>query len=176
ATFAEDSSFFAPALMLATAQQRFLAQNLSEKNVVLFLGSAVPRNVDWPNSQELALQLMKEVDISVAASDKPSKLFAFYINRMGNRKRLIQKHLDYFAPEKRPSLYRAAAKLPWKTIFTTNQHGYMEQAYQARGKAFNIQLEANPQNNHHKPNDITIHKLFGSFNISEEDAGPTLLP
>ena len=176
ATFAEDSSFFAPALMLATAQQRFLAQNLSEKNVVLFLGSAVPRNVDWPNSQELALQLMKEVDISVAASDKPSKLFAFYINRMGNRKRLIQKHLDYFAPEKRPSLYRAAAKLPWKTIFTTNQHGYMEQAYQARGKPFNIQLEANSQNNHHNPNDITIHKLFGSFNISEEDAGPTLLP
>ena len=52
----------------------------------------------------------------------------------------------------------------------------MEQAYQARGKAFNIQLEANSQNNHHNPNDITIHKLFGSFNISEEDAGPTLLP
>lgn len=175
ATFAEDSSFFAPALMLATAQQRFLAQNVVEGNVILFMGSTVPRNAGWPNSRELAQRLMQEVDISIAATDKPTKLFAFYINRMGNRKRLIQKHIDYFSVEKRPSLYRAAAKLPWKTIFTTNQHGYMEQAYQAKGKPFSIQLCSNGQE-HQDSNTITIHKLYGSFNLPEEETSPNLLP
>ncbi|WP_420645186.1 response regulator [Candidatus Leptofilum sp.] len=174
-TFAEDSSFFAPALMLATAQQRFLAENLAKQNVILFIGSAVPHNADWPNSQELALQLMKEVDISASTSDKPTKLFAFYINRMGNRKRLIQKHMEYFAPGKRPSIYRAAAKLPWRKVYTTNQHTYLEQAYQEKGDSFAIQLNANGAN---PPENGTmiIHKLYGSINAREDDTSPQTLP
>ncbi|WP_420630071.1 response regulator [Candidatus Leptofilum sp.] len=175
ASFAEDSSFFAPALMLATAQQRFLAENLAQKNVTLFIGSAVPRNTDWPNNQELALQLMKEVDISASTSDKPTKLFAFYINRMGNRKRLIQKHMEYYAPGRRPSIYRAAAKLPWQKVYTTNQHTYLEQAYQEKGEHFAIQLFANGANP--PDNDTTvIHKLYGSINAKEDHTSPQTLP
>ena len=143
ASFAEDSSFFAPALMLATAQQRFLAENVAKDNVILFIGSAIPRNAEWPNNNQLAHQLMKEVDISASPTDKPTKLFAFYINRMGNRRRLIQKHAEYYTASKRPSIYRAAAKLPWRMVYTTNQHTYLEQAYQDKGELFTIQLHAN---------------------------------
>lgn len=176
ASFAEDSSFFAPALMLATAQQRFLAENVTKDNVILFIGSAVPRNADWPNNHQLAQQLMKEVDISASVSDKPTKLFAFYINRMGNRKRLIQKHAEYYAPGKRPSLYRAVAKLPWRMVYTTNQHTYLEQAYQEKGESFAIQLHANNADCPEKQGAILIHKLYGSFNAKEEDTEPDRLP
>jgi CheY-like chemotaxis protein len=175
ASFAEDSSFFAPALMLATAQQRFLAENLAKDNVILFVGTAVPRNTNWPNSHELAQQLMKEVDISASISDKPTKLFAFYINRMGNRKRLIQKHIEYFSTGKRPSIYRAAAKLPWKNTYTTNQHTYLEQAYQEKGEPFSIQLHANGTDGP-KDGPVIIHKLYGSINAREEEATPQTLP
>lgn len=175
ASFAEDSSFFAPALMLATAQQRFLAENLAKNNVILFIGSAVPRNAEWPNNLDLALQLMKEVDISASTNDRPTKLFAFYINRMGNRKRLIQKHVDYFSPGKRPSIYRAAAKLPWTMVYTTNQHTYLEQAYQEKGDGFAINIHANgspPSDN----DSMEIHKLYGSFNAKNADSSPQALP
>jgi hypothetical protein len=175
ASFAEDSSFFAPALMLATAQQRFLAENLPKNNVILFVGTSVPRNADWPNSQELAQQLMKEVDISASVNDKPSKLFAFYINRMGNRKRLIQQHKEYFAPGKRPSIYRAAAKLPWQKVYTTNQHTYLEQAYQEKGEPFAIQLHANVADCA-EPGPTLIYKLYGSINAKEDEATPQILP
>ncbi len=176
ASFAEDSSFFAPALMLATAQQRFLAENVARDNVILFIGSDVPRNAEWPNNHQLAQQLMKEVDISASVTDKPTKLFAFYINRMGNRKRLIQKHAEYYAPGKRPSLYRAAAKLPWCAVYTTNQHTYLEQAYQEKGESFAIQLHANGTDCPEKDSPIVIRKLFGSLNAKEEDTEPDCLP
>lgn len=175
ATYAEDSSFFAPALMLATAQQRFLAENLGKDNVILFIGSAVPRNTDWPNNQQLALQLMKEVDISASVTDKHTKLFAFYINRMGNRKRLIQKHIEYYAPGKRPSLYRAAAKLPWHTIYTTNQHTYLEQAYQEKGTTFTIHLNASERCPETQGGAL-IFKLYGSINAREPDTDADRLP
>lgn len=175
ATFAEDSSFFAPALMLATAQQRFLADNLSKNNVILFIGSAVPRNTDWPNNQQLALQLMKEVDISASVTDKHTKLFAFYINRMGNRKRLIQKHIEYYAPGKRPSLYRAAAKLPWHTVYTTNQHTYLEQAYQEKAASFTTHLDA-CERCPESEESARIFKLYGSINSREPDTDPDRLP
>ncbi|MCA9916716.1 MAG: response regulator [Anaerolineales bacterium] len=175
ASFAEDSSFFAPALMLATAQQRFLAENLTKHNVILFVGTAVPRNADWPHSQELAMQLMKEVDISASISDRPTKLFAFYLNRTGSRERLIQKHLAYFAPAKRPSMYRAAAKLPWKNVYTTNQHAYLEQAYQEKGEPYAIELYANdadcPENG-----SMLINKLYGSLNAKGDETKPHILP
>ncbi|MCP4417201.1 MAG: response regulator [Chloroflexi bacterium] len=176
ATFAEDSSFFAPALMLATAQQRFLAENVSNDNVILFMGTAVPRNADWPNSNELAHQLMKEVDISASPSDRATKLFAFYINRMGNRKRLIQKHAEYYMSSKRPSLYRAASKLPWRMIYTTNQHTYLEQAYQEKGEPFAIRLNANGADGGKITESTTIHKLYGSIHAKEADSTPDRLP
>jgi hypothetical protein len=176
ASFAEDSSFFAPALMLATAQQRFLADNLTKNNVILFIGSAIPRNVDWPNNNQLAQQLMKEVEISAAPTDKPTKLFAFYINRMGNRKRLIQKHAEYYAVSKRPSIYRAVAKLPWRTVYTTNQHTYLEQAYQDKGELFTIQLQANDADCSQNGETTHIHKLYGSINAKDADTEPDRLP
>lgn len=175
-TFAEDSSFFAPALMLATAQQRFLAENVANNNVILFMGTAVPRNADWPNSSELAHKLMKEVDISASPSDRATKLFAFYINRMGNRKRLIQKHIEYYAPGKRPSLYRAVSKLPWQMVYTTNQHTYLEQAYQEKEKPYTIQLCANGAGIGDTTDRTIIHKFFGSINAKETDTTPDRLP
>ena len=174
-SFAEDSSFFAPALMMASAQQRFLAENLGKKNVVLFVGTAVPRNADWPNNLELALQLMKEVDISSATIDRPTKLFSFYLNRIGSRKRLIQKHIDYYTSSKRPSLYRATAKLPWNNVYSTNQHTYLEQAYQEKGDTITIQFHARGGNC--PENGATlIHKMYGSINAKEEETSPHLLP
>ena len=174
ATFAEDSSFFAPALMTATAQQRFLAENVAKKDVILFVGSATPRNANWPNNHLLAQQLMKEVDISAAVTDKPTKLFAFYINRTGSREQLIQKHQEYYSPGKRPSFYRAAAKLPWHTVYTTNQHTYLEQAYREKGEPIAIQLEANDSDCNQEA--THIHKLFGSINAKAADAKADRLP
>ena len=174
ATFAEDSSFFAPALMLATAQQRFLAENVNKDNVILFVGTAVPRNSDWPNGDQLAQQLMKEVDISASDRDKATKLFAFYINRMGNRQRLIEKHQAYYSAGKRPSLFRAAAKLPWRTIFTTNQHTYLEQAYQEKGNPIKVQLDA--ADCPPKGEQTIIHKLYGSIDADDADTVAARLP
>ncbi|MCA9998481.1 MAG: response regulator, partial [Anaerolineales bacterium] len=176
ASFAEDSSFFAPALMLASAQQRFLAENVGKDNVILFIGSAMPRNADWPSNLRLAQQLMKEANISASPTDKPTKLFAFYINRMGNRKRLIQKHLEYYSPGKRPSVYRAAAKLPWRMVYTTNQHTYLEQAYQERGELISLQTYAKDMDQSQNDDTILIHKLYGSFSVNEADTESDRLP
>ena len=61
-------------------------------------------------------------------------------------------------------------------MYTTNQHTYLEQAYQEKGLSFAIQMHANGTDCPEKDGPIMIHKLYGSINSKEEDAGPDCLP
>ena len=136
----EDSGFYAPALALATAQQRFLADQMVAGKVMLFLGSDVPKGGPWPNEGHLAQSLMKEIDYTSVGDEKAQKLFAFYMNKMGDRHTLIDRHIEYYKQATRPKLFRRIAKLNWTAVFTTLQHEFLRrsicQCWQTRRNSF----------------------------------------
>ncbi len=171
----EDSGFLAPALALATAQQRFLAEQLVAGKVMLFLGTAVPQGVSWPNARHLAKQLMQEIDYGVGNGEKPAKLFAYYLNKVGDRERLLAKHQAYYESQPRPNFFRRVARLDWRAVYTTNQHCYLEEAYEGRKRPYQtvISLDtAVPP-----ANDATaIYKIYGSLSGDAFDSSPAALP
>jgi hypothetical protein len=61
-------------------------------------------------------------------------------------------------------------------VYTTNQHTYLEQAYQEKGRSFAIQMLANGTDCPEKDGPILIHKLYGSISTKEEDTEPDCLP
>jgi CheY-like chemotaxis protein len=171
----EDSGFFAPALSLATAQQRFLAEQLVAGKVMLFLGTAVPKGVPWPNARHLAKQLMKEIDYGMGDGEKPAKLFAYYLNKMGDRERLLAKHQTYYENQPRPNFFRRVARLDWRAVYTTNQHCYLEEAYEGRERPY--QTVASVDTAVPRESDVTvIYKMHGSLSGDTFDSSPAALP
>lgn len=171
----EDSGFFAPALALATAQQRFLAELLVEGKVTLFLGTAVPNGVRWPNAHHLAKQLMKEIDYGMGDGEKPAKLFAYYLNKMGDREKLLAKNQAYYENQKRPNFFRRVARLHWQAIYTTNQHCYLEEAYQARQRPYQT-VSLGDTAVTALPDVSLIYKMHGSLDRAALDSSPAALP
>ncbi|HFQ93556.1 MAG TPA: response regulator [Anaerolineae bacterium] len=170
----EDSGFFAPALAVATAQQRFLAEQLVAGKVMLFLGTAVPQGVPWPNAHHLAKQLMQEIDYGVGNGEKPAKLFAYYLNKMGDRERLLAKHQTYYENQPRPNFFRRVARLDWRAVYTTNQHCYLEEAYEVRERPYQTLTSldtAVPESEA-----VPIYKMHGSLSGDAFDSSPTALP
>ncbi len=171
----EDSGFFAPALSLATAQQRFLAEQLVAGKVMLFLGTAVPKGVPWPNAHHLAKQLMKEIDYGMGNGEKPAKLFAYYLNKMGDRERLLAKHQTYYENQPRPNFFRRVARLDWRAVYTTNQHCYLEEAYEGQERPYQTVTSVDTAVLPDSDTSI-IYKMYGSLSEAAFDSLPTDLP
>ncbi|MCP4357773.1 MAG: response regulator [Chloroflexi bacterium] len=171
----DDSGFFTLTATKTTAQQRFLAENILAGNVLLFIGSEPPPGANWPNNNDLAQKLMKEVDYTPTYRDSPRKLFAFYLNRTGDRTQLVNEHLLYFDGAERPSFFSKAANLPWYTIYTTNQHTYLEEAFSQRQIPFAAATAANGLGNG-RAQHPHIFKLNGSLNDAHRHDPPSELP
>ncbi len=159
----EDSGFFAPALAMATAQQRYLAEQMVAGEVMLFLGTAVPGGGPWPNEAQLAQSLMKEIDYTAVGNEKAQKLFAFYMNKLGDRETLIDKHIEYYQTATRPKLFRRIAKLNWTAVFTTLQHEFLEEAYQNTDKTC-VTIEPPTLEKCENSSAVPIYKIYGTIN------------
>ncbi len=170
----EDGRSFAPALAEATAQQRFLAEHLVAGKVMLFLGTAVPKGVSWPHARHLAKQLMQEIDYGVGNGEKPAKLFAYYLNKMGDREQLLARHQAYYEKQPRPNFFQRVARLGWRAVYTTNQHRYLEEAYAAQERPY--QTITNPDTVVASGDVTPIYKIYGSLNSAAFDSSPAALP
>jgi hypothetical protein len=171
----EDSGFYAPALAMATAQQRFLAERLVSGNVMVFMGTAVPRGGPWPNEGHLAQSLMKEIDYAALGDEKAQKLFAFYMNKMGDRRLLLERHLAYYERAARPKLFRRIAKLNWTAVFTTLQHEFLEEAYAGLDRPVDIILS--PEKEPCPESGVTpIYKIYGTLNEEHKNDPAHQLP
>ncbi len=171
----EDSGFYAPALAMATAQQRFLAEQMVAGDVILFVGTAVPKRGSWPNEKYLAQSLMKEIDYTSMGDEKAQKLFAFYMNKLGDRQTLVDKHIVYYREATRPKLFRRIAKLSWTAVFTTLQHEFLEEAYDDLGKKNEV-IATPTQTLCDEPNRIPIYKIYGTINEKHRQDAPHDLP
>ncbi len=141
---------------------------------MLFLGTAVPKGVPWPNAHHLAKQLMKEIDYGMGNGEKPAKLFAYYLNKMGDREQLLAKHQTYYENQPRPNFFRRVARLDWRAVYTTNQHCYLEEAYEVRKRPY--QTITSPDTAVAESAATAIYKMHGSLSGVTFDSSPAALP
>lgn len=172
----DDSGFFTLAATKSTAQQRFLADNIQLGRVLLFVGSAVPRDGSWPGAADLEKQLLREIDFVPTYRDNPRKSFAIYMNRAGERANLIEKLIDYYEELPRPSFFDHVASLPWDSICTTNQHTYLEDAFVERRKPIEVNFTMVDKTGNGTGDSVHISKLYGSLSHEHRSDLPSVLP
>lgn len=157
-----------------TAQQRFLLEHFSANKLILFVGSDTPGG-DWPSPDKLAQQLMAEIDYKPTPDDSPAKLFAIYYNKRRSRPHLINKHVEYYERNRPPAFFKDVTAFRWPAIYTTNQHTYLEEAYQSRQVPYQvISLLEQPEPT--QTESVPVYKLYGSLSKAYRNEPPTVLP
>jgi ActR/RegA family two-component response regulator len=173
----DDLPALAQSTVQATVQQRYLAEQLNARNLILFLGSAKPPGADWPTLEELAEQLMRGINHDPPPGDPPRKLLAIYSNKIGmGRGHLIDKLVHYFESHAPPPFFEQVAAFEWYAVYTTNQHTYLEDACERKG---HVQREVIVSPTHQadvSAGKMPIYKLYGCLGQEHRREPPTTLP
>ena len=117
-----------------------LAEQVSEKQCVLFLGNDLP--LGFPGSappcrDELAAALAGDLDHELSSEGNLARVALLYEVRR-DRNALIQRVRELVDnPDYRPTaLHHQVAALPFRAILTTAQDRLLERALQAAGRAY----------------------------------------
>lgn len=155
-----------------TAQQRFLAECLNAGSLILFIGSGPSSSASWPTLDQLARQLMAEIGYPPASSDGPLKLFDIYVHEIG-RTHLVKKLVAYYEETVLPPFFEQVPALTWPAVYTTNQHVYLESAYQNSGRPSD-EIVSPPQRLEAGPGRTPLYKLYGSLSKAHRHDSITL--
>jgi hypothetical protein len=116
---------------------------LRQGDAALFVGAGMscPAGfVDWRGllralAEELGLDIDRESDLIAVAQ--------YHVNTSGGRARLDQAIMDEFTKDAAPSeAHKIIARLPAKTIWTTNYDTLIEDAFKSAGKRLDVKVVA----------------------------------
>jgi hypothetical protein len=159
----------------ATLEHRRLLRYIHDGRVILYIGRQIPARLDdWPNLHRLANWLSVEMDMTLDDNDSPLHICALYEERAG-RNALLNAYLDHFGTAPDTPYYEHITELPWQAIFTAEQHTFTEDAYRRSHQSPHIVVDVSQllDSSHDQ---ISIYKLFGSFDPAYRRQGPAKLP
>ncbi len=126
-----------PAAMFDT--HRFLLQEMSSGNTVLFCGAGVSQD-RYPIWSTLVRNLAADVGLPTKNMDYLD-LPQWYVEARGRdalEQRLVR---TYSAPAEPTRLQRILARFAWDVVFTTNYDRLLEQAFQEQGREVDVVVE-----------------------------------
>jgi ActR/RegA family two-component response regulator len=168
----EHNLFSSSTPLKPTAQQKLLAKYLAAGNLILFIGSGKSSSSSWSTLEELARELMIEIDYEPAPGDSPLKLIGIYVHEIG-RADLVKKLVTYYEGNILPPFFEQAPTFTWPAVYTTNQHTYLESAYQNSGKPCD-EIVSPPQRLETGPGRTPLYKLYGSLSKAHRHDPATL--
>lgn len=156
-----------------------LRDALHNGRLSLFIGQGLANNVETPHIEGLIELLKPEIQVDkIPSKIKETVFLAIYTNRVG-RHRLIERmvtHFEELDDEDLPAYFRAAAQMEkLKGIYTTNQHTYLERAFQAVDKPYHCIIEQAQRGDVHQAG-MPIYKLYGSLAADWRMRGPDVMP
>ena len=123
-------------------RERFVdlyATALDQGDAALFVGAGMSRPAGFIDWRELLRGLAEDLGLDI---DRESDLIAvaqYHVNTAGSRARLDQAIMDEFTKDALPSnAHKIVARLPIKTIWTTNYDTLIEDAFRAAGKRLDV--------------------------------------
>lgn len=140
---------------------RHLSEYLNEGNLNLFIGSAppLPSDQSWPTMEGLSLWLKQKMGIPRENSES-YKMLTYYNNVYGDRAALIGELINHFESIEPAPFFKKIVGLPWRAIYTTNQHTYLERSCDDKSRyrvivSVQQRREVGPQRG------IPLYKLYG---------------
>lgn len=115
------------------------ATALGQGDAALFVGAGMSRPAGFVDWRGLLRELAEDLGLDI---DRESDLIAvaqYHVNTAGGRARLNQAIMDEFTKDAVPSdAHEIVARLPIKTIWTTNYDTLIEDAFRAAGKRLDV--------------------------------------
>ena len=118
---------------------RFLLQEMSAGNAVLFCGAGVSQG-RYPTWDRLLRELAAEAGLPATEID-PLDLPQWYVEARGRA--ALEQHLvrTFDAPAEPTPLQCILARFPWDVVFTTNYDRLLERALAAQGREVDVVVE-----------------------------------
>lgn len=145
---------------------------LQQGDAAVFVGAGLSRPsgyVDWRGllrdlADELGLDIDREQDLIAVAQ--------FHVNHSGSRARLDQAIMTEFTRDAQPSpAHELLARLPVKTLWTTNYDRLIESAFRDAGKRLDVKSVARSIAVTRPRRDAVLYKMHGDV----EDPGSAVL-
>ncbi len=161
-----------PSWTPSSEQRSFIkryAKALASGDAALFAGAGLSRSagyVDWKGllkdiAEDLKLDLDRETDLIAIAQ--------YHLNTKRNRSRLNQSIIDELnrSAETTPS-HSVIARLPVRTIWTTNYDRLLEQAFEAGGKVVDVKVSEANLAQIRRGHDVVVYKMHGCVSHPHE--------
>jgi hypothetical protein len=155
--------------------ERFLdlyTRALEQGDAAVFVGAGLSRPsgyVDWRGllreiARDLGLDVDRETDLIAVAQ--------YHVNTEGGRARLDQLIMEEFTKDTKPSgVHNLLARLPVKTVWTTNYDKLIEEAYRSLGKRVDVKTVSGKIAVTLPRRDVVLYKMHGDV----EDPGNAVL-
>lgn len=118
---------------------RFLLQEMSSGNTVLFCGAGVSQD-RYPVWSKLVRDLAADVGLPTKNTDYLD-LPQWYVEARGRDALERQLVRTYSASAEPTRLHRILARFPWDVVFTTNYDRLLEQAFEEQGREVDVVVE-----------------------------------
>jgi len=146
----------------ATFVNKFVSE-LAESNAAVFVGAGLSKAagyVDWPG---LMAQLAEEINLDAYKEADLVALAQYYLNSKGNNRDQITRALvSQFSDVHEPTeSHKVLARLPLKTIWTTNYDALLERALITNGKRVDIKYTTEQLKTTKPGRDVTLYKMHG---------------
>lgn len=147
-------------------KERFLerfSKEIDDGTAAVFAGAGLSVSAGYVDWKTLLAEIARDLGLDIEREDDLVGLAQFHVNRHGgNRGHLNQLILEEFPADVEPTdAQRIVAKLPIRTIWTTNYDRLIEAALEAEQKIADVKFQVS-QLAHTKPRrDATVYKMHG---------------
>ncbi|MCL4251581.1 MAG: TIR domain-containing protein [Anaerolineae bacterium] len=154
-----------------TRQQVDLFDELAKGEVILFVGRRSGDDPSYLTPFHLMTRLMREVGYSPLPEDTHRSMASIFVKKYASRDQLLANHIAYFSVDRAPDVFRFLPGLPWKAIFTTNQHSYIEGFYNLQNKSHKV-IEDHLAHSISNSDVTHIYKLYGTLDVEQSSRCP----
>ena len=142
---------------------------LEEGYGAVFAGAGLSKPAGFVDWKELLRDVAEDLGLDVEMEDDLIALAQYHLNTHDNRARLNKNLIDEFLKDSKPTEnHQLLARLPMKTVWTTNYDTLIEDAFKEAGKRVEIKKTQENLSLTLPDRDVTIYKMHGDISLPHE--------
>lgn len=138
----------------------------------LFVGAGLSMKAGYPSWRELVTEMAEEVGLDASVEPDLPTVVQFFLNKQKKRGRLTDIITQNFSPERDiPDVYRTFARLPLRSVWTTNYDELLERAWREQ----RLRMQVKAENKHLTHDDPTAHAVLYKMHGTVRDPADVVI-
>lgn len=142
---------------------------LEEGYAAVFAGAGLSKPAGFVDWKELLRDVAEDLGLDVEIENDLIALAQYHLNTHDNRARLNKNLIDEFVKDSKPTEnHHLLARLPIKTVWTTNYDTLIEDAFKDAGKRADVKRSQENLSLTLPDRDVTVYKMHGDISQPHE--------